>query len=88
MIANYMRGGMFIPDYKWGPISYMRLSHEAFRVGMKRLLSKVESLATSNDEQGLDASQVQDLLDLWKTFVLCLGKLQLQLHRLIKSSLY
>ena len=34
---------VFVPDYKWGPLSFMRLTHEAFRGAIPRLLAVVRA---------------------------------------------
>jgi hypothetical protein len=33
-----LRFKVFVPDYKWGPLSFMRLSHEAFRGALPKLV--------------------------------------------------
>lgn len=44
--ASILRRGVFVPDYKWGPISFMRLTHEAIRGAMAAIHDATEALAT------------------------------------------
>jgi hypothetical protein len=37
--------GVFTPEYKWGPLSFMRLTHEAFRAAIPRLVKAAEAAA-------------------------------------------
>jgi hypothetical protein len=37
--------GVFTPEYKWGPLSFMRLTHEAFRGAMPRLVKAAQAAA-------------------------------------------
>lgn len=48
------RRGVFTPEQKWGPLSFMKLTHEAFRGNMS-------TLRTSLDALDLDKKSKQDL---------------------------
>ena len=37
--------GVFTPEAKWGPISFVSLTHEAFRAAVPRLLQVAEEVA-------------------------------------------
>lgn len=37
--AGVIRGTIYTPESKWGPMSFMRLTHEAFRDIMPQLIS-------------------------------------------------
>lgn len=62
-LSGLIRRKIFVPDYKWGPLSYMRLTHEAFRTAIARLLVKVEALANASS---VEPSQVEDVVDYWR----------------------
>ena len=53
---------VFVPEYKWGPLSYMRLTHEALRSAFERLATTVGSLTSDSDP-----ILVGDLLDSWRS---------------------
>ncbi|KAG2497195.1 hypothetical protein HYH03_004784 [Edaphochlamys debaryana] len=57
-LASLLRLGVFVPDYKWGPMSYMRLSHEALRGASPRLLDAAKNCGT-------DATALATLRSLW-----------------------
>ncbi len=44
---------IFTPDYKWGPISFMRLTHEAIRAVCAKLQQQVD---TADDSEGSAAA--------------------------------
>ena len=58
---------VFVPDYKWGPLSYMRLSHEAFRNAFKSLVTKVGLLTADSDPV-----IISDVLELWRGLRQCI----------------
>lgn len=67
-LAALIRGRVvFVPDYKWGPLSYMRLSHEAFRNAFKALVTKVGLLTTESDPL-----IISNILDLWRSLRQCI----------------
>ena len=43
---------MFVPEYKWGPLSFMKLTHEAFKGALPRMAVAVKDLADggANDD--------------------------------------
>lgn len=45
-LANLLHRRVFVPDCKWGPLSFMRLKHEALRASLPRLVSACEVRVT------------------------------------------
>jgi hypothetical protein len=58
---------VFTPEYKWGPLSFMRLTHEAFRVAILNLLRCAEEVAAGSDSTG---AAITELCEQWRMFKL------------------
>ncbi|KAG2453177.1 hypothetical protein HYH02_002501 [Chlamydomonas schloesseri] len=56
--AALLRFQVFTPDHKWGPMSFMRLTHEALRGMLPRLLDLAKASAT-------DANAMESLRAVW-----------------------
>ncbi|PNH09480.1 Glutaredoxin-C6 [Tetrabaena socialis] len=50
-LTALIRRQVFVPDYKWGPMSFMRLTHEALRGGGAKLLGLAKNV--EGDESAL-----------------------------------
>jgi tellurite resistance protein TehA-like permease len=60
--AIIRRRGVFTPEVKWGPLSFMKLTHEAFRGNLTKLqslLSELEVSSSSPETLGLFAAHYQ-----------------------------
>jgi tellurite resistance protein TehA-like permease/glutaredoxin len=53
-ISITLDGDMFRPKPKWGPISFLKLTHEAFRLGMPKMVLWLDSLGPNTAPMGLD----------------------------------
>eukprot|EP00798_Chlamydomonas_sp_ICE-L_P003362 gene3362-13393_t len=65
-LAAQLRGRLFIPDFKWGPLSFMRLCHEAFRGSIPRLLDAVEAVSAGDSSP----AAADNLKELWRMMTL------------------
>ncbi|CAM9111089.1 unnamed protein product [Scytosiphon promiscuus] len=54
---------IFTPEGKWSPMSFMKLTHEAFR----EAIPKIEKLAATVKPGVADASSLKDLADAWSS---------------------
>ncbi|KAG1668505.1 hypothetical protein FOA52_012099 [Chlamydomonas sp. UWO 241] len=66
--AGILRFRIFVPDNKWGPLSFMRLSHEAFRGAMPKLIDAAKAVAASGTNA--DAAVIEELSENWRTMSL------------------
>jgi hypothetical protein len=48
LTAIVRRQGVFTPEQKWGPLSFMKLTHEAFRGNMSTLRKSLDVLDLKN----------------------------------------
>ncbi|CAD7704182.1 unnamed protein product, partial [Ostreobium quekettii] len=62
--AGIIRRGVFIPDYKWGPMSFMKITHHAFREFIPRLVAAGAAMEAEEDQQ----HTVEAFEKLWNDF--------------------
>uniref|UniRef100_A0A7S2I7X6 Glutaredoxin domain-containing protein n=1 Tax=Helicotheca tamesis TaxID=374047 RepID=A0A7S2I7X6_9STRA len=53
MAALIRRRNVFTPEVKWGPLSFMKLTHEAFRGALPKLRSTLESIDLADSSKGI-----------------------------------
>eukprot|EP00241_Pyramimonas_parkeae_P004658 CAMPEP_0114246674 /NCGR_PEP_ID=MMETSP0058-20121206/12600_1 /TAXON_ID=36894 /ORGANISM="Pyramimonas parkeae, CCMP726" /LENGTH=909 /DNA_ID=CAMNT_0001359899 /DNA_START=188 /DNA_END=2917 /DNA_ORIENTATION=- len=61
--AGVIRGTIYTPESKWGPMSFMRLTHEAFRDIMPQLISSLDEIV------GSSGASANHFVRLWGEFV-------------------
>ncbi|KAG1678390.1 hypothetical protein FOA52_015157 [Chlamydomonas sp. UWO 241] len=66
--AGILRFKVFVPDNKWGPLSFMRLSHEAFRGALPKLVEAAKAVVASGTNA--DAALIEELSENWRTLSL------------------
>lgn len=64
LAAILRRRGVFTPEAKWGPISFVSLTHEAFRAAVPRLLEVAEEVAKGDTAP----STLAVLSERWRLF--------------------
>ncbi|KAG2443533.1 hypothetical protein HXX76_001885 [Chlamydomonas incerta] len=52
-LAAMVRLQVFVPDYKWGPMSFMRLTHEALRGVLPKLLDLAKDVGEADNREAL-----------------------------------
>lgn len=67
-LAQILRRKFFVPDYKWAPLSFMRLTHEAFRGAMPRLEQAAAAIAEAGSDAKAVLAAVAKFESLWKEF--------------------
>mmetsp|Transcript_38079 Transcript_38079/g.84818 ORF Transcript_38079/g.84818 Transcript_38079/m.84818 type:complete len:945 (+) Transcript_38079:211-3045(+) len=65
-LAGILRLRVFVPDYKWGPLSFMKLTHEAFRGAVPKLLQAAKAVAEGDNSDDATAT----LEESWRLFAL------------------
>jgi len=68
-LAAVLRFRVFVPDYKWGPLSFMRLTHEAFRGALPKLVGAAKALVAAGPSA--DSSLAEELTEAWRLMALC-----------------
>lgn len=71
------RGAFWLPRAKWGPISWGKLTHEAFRVALPRLQAQIEALHARVSQE--DCVGEYSFYHMWQTELSWKKRVQLQL---------
>jgi len=68
-ILMLVKRRLFVPEDKWGPLSFMRISHYAFRGGLKKLKRfSNQIVALNNDEAGFSKC-FEQLIEYWTEYL-------------------
>lgn len=62
-------GTLWVPKAKWGPLSFLKLTHEAFRFYLPQLEARIGELNALTQANGTDAKTTQRLVDAFVTEV-------------------
>jgi tellurite resistance protein TehA-like permease len=68
--ALVRRRGVFTPEVKWGPLSFMKLTHEAFRAAMPKLRAALSAVDLADTKRR--ASQLELFISSFSRFAIVL----------------